>query len=279
LHKMIQSSVGLLFLGQVILRVTSLETCEAILPSNTTARIGESAVLQCRLNSQNIGWTFCPRNGRPRQIAVNCNLVPSAIQSYRLEKTSNSCNLKIDNVTLSHLGTYTCQDLTLNDYGYSAELGNLNENLALRKNAISSTYIKVYDTATGEANYAVDGNTDGNYNHGSCAYIRPTSPATWWAVDLEQETSISRVRVSSRTDCCINELQNFFVGLTNRPPWSTAPKLNNESSICAYYPSSIAPGVPIDIVCLPNTLPGRYLFILMNRSDQLTLCEVEAFYK
>jgi len=272
LHNVFQASVGLLCLGHVLIGVASVEsqTCETIIPVNTTAKRGDSAVLKCRLSSQNIAWTFCSRDSGPHPIATNCVLVPSAVGKYRLEKTGNSCNLIVDNVTANHWGTYNCQDLTLNDDGHNVLLGNPNENLALHKNA---TYSSPYK----EAHLAVDGIADGYYTQKSCASTDIVNPA-WWAVDLGQETSIGRVRITNRVDCCPERLQQFHIGSTNVSPWVTPPNLIN-STICTYYAGIPAGGIAVDIYCDPGkSASGRYLFIYMGRSSVLTICEVEAYY-
>jgi hypothetical protein len=249
------------------------ETCEAIVPANTTAKLGEKAVLRCRHSSQNIAWTFCPRNGAPKVIVSNCNVLPSAADNYRLDKTANACNLIIDNVTVSHLGTYTCQDLSLNDPGYTAELGNANENFALRKPAIQSTLY----VAASPANNAVDGSIEASVETNKCA-VTLLGASQWWAVDLGQETPVGRVRITSRIGY-ISQLQNFFVGLTNVSPWTTPPPKLSQSSVCKFFAGHPPDGIPINIFCDPDTQPGRYLFVLATATDHLSICEVEAYYK
>jgi len=277
MYKMLQVSVGLLFLGHALLGFSSfaLDTCENIIPANTTSKLGESAVFKCRLASQNIDWTFCSRSAGPYTIASNCNLASSQVGRYRLDTTSNAnaCNLVIDNVTVSHYGTYTCQDMSVNDLGHTFDFGNSNENLALNKNAIQSTTWSTNNVA----NKAVDGKKDGIFAN-SCACTVNTGPE-WWAVDLGQETQIGRVRITNTIDNIPERTQNFFIGLTNVSPWTVAaPSLSN-SSVCKYFYGFPPGGIPLDIFCEPNTLPGRYLFVLMNRVDFLILCEVEAYYK
>jgi len=269
-----QASIGLLLLGQVLLGSICLasDTCEAIVPTDTTAHLGDKAVLKCRLSSPNIAWTFCSASGGPSQIAVNCAVVPAVSDSYRLDKSNNGCNLVIDNVTASHYGTYNCQDLSLTDQGHTVELSNSDENLALNKNAIQSS------DGGSAANKAVDGNTNGNWGASSCTATGNQDHA-WWAVDLGQETHIGRVRVTNRGDCCPERLSNFFIALTNLSPWTTsAPKLAN-STVCKYYPGIVPVGVSLDIFCEPNTKPGRYLYVMSTRVDVLTICELEAYFK
>jgi hypothetical protein len=169
------------------------------------------------------------------------------------------------------LGTYNCQDLSLSDSGHTVQLGNPDENFAFQKKAIQSTIHGGFG-----ANLAVDGNRDPAVNHGSCAHTTNSAPS-WWAVDLEQELSIGRVRITNRNDLYPELLKNFFIGLTNVSPWVTPPVVDIQTSICKYYTGYPAPGIPINIFCEPDTQPGRYLFIKHSISDWLIICEVEAF--
>ena len=75
------------------------------------------------------------------------------------------------------------------------------------------------------------------------------------------------------------QLQRFFIGLTNVSPFIMAPQLNDQSSICKYYFGYPEMGIPLDIYCDPNTAPGRYLFVYIKHADHLTICELEAYYK
>jgi len=50
---------------------------------------------------------------------------------------------------------------------------------------------------------AVDGDSNGDWSQDSCtstAYWAGTSP--WWAVDLGRETSVLKVTIFNRIDCC-----------------------------------------------------------------------------
>jgi hypothetical protein len=249
-------------------------TCEAIVPERTTAKLGEKAVFKCRQTSQNIAWTFCSKAGKPRVIVDNCNVVESAVGDYGVDKSNNGCNLVINNVTVDDLGTYTCQDLSINDKGHSAELGNTNENLAMGKNAIQTT---TYD-ANSQANKAVDGNRNSNFYSGSCSATLVPGTKQWWAVDLGQETPVGRVTITNRGDASPELFNNFFLGLTNVSPWVSPPDLT-KSSICKYHAGFPAGGYSVDIFCERNTKPGRYLFMQMTTASPFALCEVEAYYE
>jgi hypothetical protein len=268
---MLQLSFGLVFMGQLF-SISSVRsaTCEAIVPVSTAGKLGEDAILKCRQSSQNIAWTFCPISGKPKVIVSNCEVVPSSVGNYRLDPTANSCNLIIYNVTVSHWGTYTCQDLSLSNPGYSAELGNTSYNVAFGRPAIQSSTFR----ATAAA--AVDGIADGRASKGTCAMINATAPV-WWAVDLGQETKVNRVRITSRTECCPDQLQNFYIGLTNVSPWTSPPTLE-QGSVCKFFVGRPRAAIRTEIYCEPSTAAGRYLFIMPKTTSFLTICELEAYY-
>jgi len=165
--------------------------------------------------------------------------------------------------------------MSLNDQGHSVELANINENLALGKNAIQSS---TYDRNSVASN-AVDGSKLGTARQG-CSSTKAVAPS-WWAVDLGQETSIGRVRLTRRPDGYPEQLQTFFIGTTNVSPWVVAPQLNNnnQTSICKYFFGYLPVGLPLNIYCEPDTLPGRYVFVYIQHAHSLTICEFEAYYK
>jgi len=151
------------------------------------------------------------------------------------------------------------------------------DNLALKKNTIQST---TYTDSTGfaaVADLAVDGNTNSDFNGHSCTHTN-LNEIGWWAVDLGQETSIARVRITNR-NIGESRLRNFIIGLTNVSPWTSAPKAE-QGSICKFYNGNPPASVSTDIVCCPGPASGRYLYIKQTETDSntaLTLCEVEAY--
>jgi len=146
-------------------------------------------------------------------------------------------------------------------------------NIALFRPAIqSSIYTK---GASGEASLAVDGNRNPIRSAGSCSATAGTEKG-WWAVDLGNESKVRRVRITNRGDCCHEHQRNFDIGLTNVSPWDVAPDIGR-SSLCAYRQPYLPAGKSTDILCDPQVVPGRYLFIKLRTTLGLTLCEVEVF--
>jgi len=272
-HKMLQATIGLLYLGHVLLglAVSGQSTNEAILPQDVAAPPGVQAVIKCRLAYQNVAWNFCPKDGTPPYlVAFDCKALQSYSVSYDIDSTNDACHLIIKKMTTRLAGTYTCQDVYTEER-HSAELSiGKNDNLALKKNAIQSR-----TTNSGEASRAVDGNADSDFYHNSCTHTDVDLPA-WWAVDLGQETPVGRVRITNR-NANADRLSNFYIGLTNVSPWTSAPSLAR-SSVCKFTVANPPAGSTTDFTCDTDTEPGRYLFVMLKNKEALTLCELEAYY-
>jgi hypothetical protein len=256
-------------------------TLANILPQDRKSPVGGPAVIRCRLASQNIAWTFCPKDGgQPFLVAGdNCATVKSTSDRFDVDKTSNSCHLIIKNVATNLFGTYTCQDLNSNEQGHSAVLSlrATNENMALNKNATqSSTYN--HGPSDGEASRAVDGNTDAVLESNSCSHTLNSPLPSWWAVDLGEETPVGRVRITNR-NILPERLSNFTIGLTNVSPWTSAPSLAT-SSICKFSDTYPPAAVPTNFTCDAGAAPGRYLYVMLRSQDinPVTICELEAYY-
>lgn len=58
---------------------------------------------------------------------------------------------------------------------------------------------------------AVDGNTDGNYGHGSLSHTADNAAYDAWQVDLGSMQAVRAIVIWNRTDCCANRLNNFYV--------------------------------------------------------------------
>lgn len=80
------------------------------------------------------------------------------------------------------------------------------QNVALGRPATQSS---VLDAGSGAAN-AVDGNRDGNWEHGSCAHTAEEAEP-WWRVDLGRRHAVYAVVVKNRHDCCWESLKGAEV--------------------------------------------------------------------
>jgi hypothetical protein len=185
--------------------------------------------------------------------------------------------LIIKNVATNLFGTYTCQDLNSSEQGHSAVLTvtAINENLALNKNATQSSSYYGIDNVAGRPINAVDGNTNPYIGGNSCTHTNSELGA-WWAVDLGEEKAVGRLTITNR-QLNPQRLSNFYIGLTNVSPWTSAPTLA-KSSICKFVVETPPAGTPKNYTCDAGTEPGRYLFVMLKNQEILTLCELEAYY-
>ena len=77
------------------------------------------------------------------------------------------------------------------------------ENLAYQKKTSQSSTV----TASGRA---VDGNSNTDFNVGSCAHTLDEKQP-WWRVDLGNVELVNEVYVVNRGDCCGNKLNPFEI--------------------------------------------------------------------
>ena len=63
------------------------------------------------------------------------------------------------------------------------------------------------DTAgPGYASNAIDGNTDGNWHHGSVTHTISKGSDAWWKLTFSNPVYIDAIEVYHRTDCCTNRI-------------------------------------------------------------------------
>jgi len=127
----------------------------------------------------------------------------------------------------------------------------------------------------GDPSHAVDGSTDGTFNHNS-VFSSNVELYPWWQVDLGVLTNIEQIDVwSANTDCCstTNPRPPFWVSLSPTP-FTDSPIAPYQSQAASYYVSS--QGSPA--VVLPNSgFQVRYVRITANATDALSLAEVQVW--
>ncbi|XP_052805089.1 uncharacterized protein LOC128234707 isoform X2 [Mya arenaria] len=136
-------------------------------------------------------------------------------------------------------------------------------NLALNKPTRTSSLGNKY----GPKENGVDGCTDGNYISVHCCTHTKNDLGAWWEVDLEQTYPIKEIVVYNRQDCCSNRLSGFVVYISG----VSDSTMDNE----IVYRNAMS-DVPYITRIPVSGKRGRYVKIsLKDRSDYLTLCEVE----
>jgi hypothetical protein len=114
----------------------------------------------------------------------------------------------------------------------------------------------------GDAERAIDGNTNGVWKNGSVTHTSNTDIAPAWQVTLAQNSDIEQIVLFNRTDsCCVARLSNFTVSVLDE----------NEnvvwSQLYTDYPS---PSLSIDL-----TVTGRTVKVSLEGT--LSLAEVQVF--
>jgi hypothetical protein len=171
-------------------------------------------------------------------------------------------------------GRYVRVQLAATDYLSLAEVqvygtGPLVTNLAAGKSASQSSTL----AGTPPASVAVDGNTDGNFGHGSVTATNLESNA-WWQVDLGASASIASVTIWNRTDCCSSRLGSFWVFVSDTPfgPNDKPPTLINRPGVTGRQIAGSNPAFAIPIGAV-----GRYVRVQLNGTNYLSLAEVQVF--
>jgi hypothetical protein len=114
----------------------------------------------------------------------------------------------------------------------------------------------------GDPRRAVDGILSGVWTEGSVTHTE-RQPGAWWMVDLGADHVIQNIIVHNRTDCCPERL-NAQVFVTDTKGWPNAT---------VKFQASLSGAARSDI-SVPSAA-GRYVYIVLNGTDYLSLAEVE----
>ena len=137
----------------------------------------------------------------------------------------------------------------------------------------ATTQSSTYSPQSGAAN-AVDGNTDGNFSHGSVTATMLDANA-WWQVDLGNSAAISSISIWNRTDCCPERLNDYWVFVSGTPFLSsdTPAALQNRAGTF----SSHQAGYPNPSSAIALNAQGRYVRVQLSGTNYLSLAEVQVF--
>lgn len=148
------------------------------------------------------------------------------------------------------------------------------ENIALGKTARQSSTF-----GAGDARLAIDGKTDGNYDHGSVTHTG-RDPNAWLEIDLGSVETIDRVRVWNRTDCCEIRLHDHWIFISKVPfsASDTASVLRTRPA--TWSKANFTPNPKSTIKT--GGIRGRYVRVQLGGTQPidesfLSLAEVEVF--
>ncbi|XP_071950785.1 uncharacterized protein [Antedon mediterranea] len=127
--------------------------------------------------------------------------------------------------------------------------------------------------AGGDANRAIDGNTNSIFNQNSCSHTAGESDKNpWWYADLGTPKPISKIVLYNRQDCCADRLidAQVRVGNTSKSPFTDNVPCGSTVT------STMIESNPIEIVC-NKPITGKYITVYLPGTKILTICEVEVY--
>jgi hypothetical protein len=145
-------------------------------------------------------------------------------------------------------------------------------NLALNKAAEQSG-----EHTIAPAQLATDGNTDGDFFHGSVSHTTQNQNA-WLDIDLGKIESIDSIKIWNRTDCCSERLQDYWVFISDLPflKSDTVSKLRARPTVWRQAGYSASPTYTMSTL----GVKGRYVRVQLSgtkplQESFLSLAEIE----
>jgi len=229
-------------------------------------------------------WEYLKNTGADFLVATEQDLKQGAIRSL-VSNTKQEDILRLPNeVVILPLRfvseTQATPKDSLFDNGYfkishkAKDINNGLENIALGKP------VKQSSDAGADPKRAVDGNTDGEFSHGSASHTLRDINA-WFEVDLGKSETIDSINIWNRTDCCGYCLRDYWIFISDLPfkAEETATKLSMRPA--TWHQQNFAPN-PKGVVKTVGA-KGRYVRIQLPgdaktlRECFLSLAEVEIF--
>jgi uncharacterized repeat protein (TIGR01451 family) len=234
-------------------------------PTNSTVTVTETVPTGMTLVSMNGGATW------------NCSVLPNCTTSSVLNGGSSYPAITVTVNVASNAATPRSNSVTVSGGGSgSSSIGDSTiinaagtSNVALGKTATQSS---TYAAGTGAGN-AVDGNTDGNFSHGSLTHTNLDANA-WWQVDLGASATVNSVVVWNRTDCCGDRLSDYWVFISNTPFSATdtpATLQSRAGTYSSHQTSAPSPGTSISF----SSALGQYVRVQLSDTNYLGLAEVQ----
>ncbi|CAH2312628.1 Hypothetical predicted protein [Pelobates cultripes] len=140
---------------------------------------------------------------------------------------------------------------------------NAASNVALKGvTSQSSTY------GAGDPKKAADGSLKNKDPETQCAKTKENLDS-WWTLDLQSDHKVSSIAITSRADCCEEDLEGAEIHIGNSATgWKKNP-------ICGTV-FSIGLGETFSFHC--DGMQGRFVTIVIpDKNRSLTLCEVQVF--
>lgn len=139
-----------------------------------------------------------------------------------------------------------------------ASIAQASQNLALSGSATESS--TVYSTP----HAAIDGNTDGDFFHGSVTHTNYDYQA-WWMVNLLATYYIYEINIWNRTDAAPERLSDFNVSVLD---------IYGNTVWQSNYADPPNPSLHIS---LPGNITGHFVKVRLNGTNYLSLAEVQVY--
>lgn len=121
-----------------------------------------------------------------------------------------------------------------------------------------------WSSTLGQPGLALDGNYDGDFNHGSVTTTN-WGDQQWWQVDLGASRTLKQIDIYNRLDCCSAALSNFDVYTSNDGATWT---------LRSHYPGQAGSPTKLSL----GSVAGRYVRIqLASYATALMLAEVDVW--
>uniref|UniRef100_A0A3B1JRD0 Si:ch211-215k15.4 n=1 Tax=Astyanax mexicanus TaxID=7994 RepID=A0A3B1JRD0_ASTMX len=147
------------------------------------------------------------------------------------------------------------------------------KNLALNGKATQSTLVENPWAAFGHAYNAIDGNTDSNYDHGSCTATE-WQENPWWRLDLLDEYTITSITITNRGNLP-ERLDGAEIHIGNSLHLAN---LNVAINVLKAGVISTIPAGKSETYTFDSGISGRYINVFIpGKNRLLTLCEVEVY--
>jgi cytolysin (calcineurin-like family phosphatase) len=92
----------------------------------------------------------------------------------------------------------------------------------------------------------------------------------WWEVDLEDNYTITEIKVHNRINCCPDRLDNFTILVSDKP-------FTGNSGGTVFAQNRPMPPSADGIGSYSGNIPGRYVRIFLNGNNHLSIPEIEIF--
>ena len=226
-------------------------------------------------------WEYIVNSGADFVVARESDLQKGALSSM-FAQTKHKDLYKLPNgaviVPLRELteNSHLTEDV-LFDNGYF-KISSTNSKKKLINIAVGKS-VRQSSGGRSNAKLAVDGNTDGDFTHGSVTHSGKDANA-WFEIDLGQVESIDSVRVWNRTDCCGERLRDYWMFISEYPfrTNETAQMLQKRPS--TWSKINLTPNPKSTIKT--HGVQGRYVRIQFSGTQPLaesflSLAEIEVF--